>query len=120
MEGCDQVDTRYQKTYPGLILRPRMASCKGKELFFFFVMGDGVSSAAGAERPDVFSGMLPHECGEGGGFGSTVQFSSTLGPEPIMIIILVCNSRLLRGAGQMTVVVNSAPYKKNKTVKRTS
>ena len=57
MEGCDQVDTRYQKTYPGLALQTRNgASCKGKELFFF-MMDDAVSSAAGAERPDVFSDM---------------------------------------------------------------
>jgi hypothetical protein len=34
----------------------RRASCKGEELFFF-MMDDAVSSAAGAERPDIFSEM---------------------------------------------------------------
>jgi hypothetical protein len=57
VEGCDQVDTLYQKTYPGLALRPRTAPrARGKN--FFFHDGDAVSSAAGAERPDVFSEMM--------------------------------------------------------------
>ena len=56
MEGCDQVDALHQKAYPGLALRPRTAPrARGKN--FFFMMDDAVSSAAGAERPDVFSEM---------------------------------------------------------------
>ena len=35
---------------------PNGASCKGEELFFF-MMGDAVSAAAGAERPDDLSEM---------------------------------------------------------------
>ena len=37
---------------PRACLTPNGASCKGEE-HFFFVMGDAVSAAAGAERPDV-------------------------------------------------------------------
>lgn len=56
MGGCDQVDTLHQKTYPGLGLRPRtVPRARGKNIFF--MMDDAVSSAAGAERPDVFSEM---------------------------------------------------------------
>lgn len=37
---------------PRACLTPNGASCKGEE-HFFFVMGDAVSAAAGAERPEV-------------------------------------------------------------------
>lgn len=50
MEGCDQVVTTGQLTQ-GLPY-PERRLVQGEE-HFFFVMGDAVSAAAGAERPDV-------------------------------------------------------------------
>jgi hypothetical protein len=79
------------------------------------MMDDAVSSAAGAERPDVFSEMTAAcltSCGEGGGLGSTVQFSSTLDPEPKMIIYSCLHPEVASRSGQMGAVVNSAPHKK--------
>jgi hypothetical protein len=52
--GRDQVNTG--QLTQGLTCDPERRLVQGEELFFF-MMGDGVSAAAGAERPDVFSEM---------------------------------------------------------------
>ena len=74
-------------------------------------MGDAVSSAAGAERPDIFSEMTvpvaSNQCGEGGRLGSTLQYTTN----PKIIINSCLQLEVASRSGQMAAVVNSAQHK---------
>ena len=94
---------------------PNGASCKGEELFFF-MMGDGVGAAAGAERPDVFSEMTaasPLVRARRRLWEHTHVLAVWWVSEPRVIVLLVYSQlEAASRSGQMAAVVNSAPHQK--------